>query len=267
MAARVSVRPTNESEERRERLIVSVISIGVFLALWELTNRFAGLPHSMFTGPYEVFGVLVQLTATGELLTHIRVTVGTFLLGYAISAVVGIALGLVLGVRSELEAVVGPYLTAMYSAPRVAFVSLLLVWFGFGLATNVTLVFLGALFPIVLNTTAGAKLVYPVYLKVGRSFRATRWETFSKIVLPFTLPYIFTGLHLAVGRGLIGVVVGELFGSRAGLGYFISRAGFEFRPDNLLAGALVFAVLSVLLSEGLRWLGQKLAPWQLETRL
>jgi NitT/TauT family transport system permease protein len=267
MAARVSVRTTNPAAERRERLIVSLVSVAIFLSLWELANRFAGLPRSMFTGPGEVFSVIFRLVSTGELFTHIGVTGGTFLLGYAISAAVGIILGLVLGAREDLEAVVGPYLTAMYSAPRVAFVSLLLAWFGFGLTTNVILVFLGAVFPIVLNTMAGVKLVYPVYLKVGRSFRASRWETFTKIILPFALPYIFTGLHLAVGRGLIGVVVGELFGARAGLGYFVTKAGFEFRPDNLLAGALVLAVISVLLSEGLRTLGQKLAPWQAETRL
>lgn len=262
MASRQPASLPDAAAERRERLVVSLLSLAVFLLAWDLVDRFGGLARSMFTGPLEVAGVLASLVMSGELFVHLAVTGGTFLLGYALSAVVGISLGLVLGVRPDLEAVVGPYLTAMYSAPRVAFVSLLLVWFGFGLATNVTLVFLGALFPITLNTIAGAKLVSPVYLKVGRSFRATRWEMFSKIILPFSLPYIFTGLHLAVGRGLIGVVVGELFGARAGLGYYITNAGFQFKPANLLAGALVLAVASVLLSEGLRWLGERVAPWQ-----
>lgn len=180
---------------------------------------------------------------------------------------VGISLGLVLGVRPDLEAVVGPYLTAMYSAPRVAFVSLLLVWFGFGLATNVTLVFLGALFPITLNTMAGAKLVSPVYLKVGRSFRATRWEMFSKIILPFSLPYIFTGLRLAVGRGLIGVFLAEMVGADQGLGFYILRAGTQFETDRVVGGVVVLVLASIALTEAVKLVEKRMSPWRQEVVL
>jgi NitT/TauT family transport system permease protein len=150
---------------------------------------------------------------------------------------------------------------ALYAAPRVAFMPLLLVWFGVGLVSHATLVFLSALFPITIATLAGAKGVDRTLLKTARSFGASRPTIFMKVILPYTIPSILAGLRLGVGRGLIGTFVAEMFGATAGLGFLIIRAGFLFQPDVLLGGVLVLATLSVGLTEGIGWLGRRVAPW------
>src|SRR5690606_8046283 len=128
-----------------------------------------------------------------------------FALGYALAAGLGVPFGLLLGSYRRLEWAFSPYLIGLYSTPSQVWLPLLIMWMGIGLAPKVALIFLFCFFVISLNTIHGVATVDPVLLKVGRAFRARGWETFAKIVLPATLPFIVTGLRLAVGRGMVGV--------------------------------------------------------------
>lgn len=252
---------------RNEGIVITLASLVAFFSLWQALDSFVELSPSMFATPIEVGEALVEMMASGDLFEHVRATGTLFLAGFLVAAAVGVPLGLVLGTNEDLEAVFGPYLMALYAAPRVAFMPLLLVWFGIGLVSQVTLVFLSALFPIVISTMSGARTVDRVLLKTARSFGAGPLQVFWKVVLPFSLPSIIAGFRLGVGRGLIGAFVAEMFGASAGLGYLIIRAGFEFKPDVLLGGVLVLAMLSLLLTEGVRWLGARIAPWQRDVAL
>jgi NitT/TauT family transport system permease protein len=250
---------------RYEPFVVTAISLVVFFVLWEIVWRIGRFPPSVFAGPGQVAAALGEMVASGELARDVVASTSQFLLGYLLAAAAGIAVGLALGVNEDAEAVFSPYLMALYAAPRVAFISLLLIWLGAGLTLKVVLVFLSAFFPICVNTIAGAKGVDPTLLEAGRAFGASRWQTFTKIVVPSAVPFIFAGLRLGVGRGLIGMFVAELFGAEAGLGYLIQRAGFELKAAQVFAGVLVLMVLSVALHEGVAWLGRRLAPWREES--
>ncbi len=253
--------------KRNEAAVVTVLSLAVFVAAWQAVAVFGHLGPSVFAGPGPVAETLLKLASTGELFEHLVATGTVFFAGFLLAAVVGVAIGLLLGTSQDVEAVLGPYLMALYAAPRVAFISLLLVWMGIGASSKIALVFLSAFFPIALNTMTGARSVDAVLLRAARSFGAGRVHTFFKVVLPFSVPYILAGLRLGVGRALIGAFVAEMFGATAGIGYLIIRAGYEFRAATLLAGVLVLAAYSVLLTEALRWLGHRLAPWQRDTTL
>jgi ABC-type nitrate/sulfonate/bicarbonate transport system permease component len=253
--------------QRHEAIVLTLLSLVAFVAIWQALDLFLQLSPAMFASPLEVGATMTRMAETGELFRHVRATASLFGGGFLIAAALGIVTGLLLGTNEDLEAVLGPYLMALYAAPRVAFMPLLLVWFGVGLVSQITLVFLSALFPIVIATLAGAKSVDRVLLKTARSFGAGRRQVFLKVVLPFAIPSIFAGLRLGIGRGLIGAFVAEMFGAREGLGYLIIRAGYEFRADVLLSGVLVLAALSLLLTEGVRWIGRWIAPWQRDVAL
>ena len=252
---------------RHEPAVVTAVSLIAFVAIWQAVAVFAHLGPSVFAGPGPVFQTLVNLAVSGELVQHLVATGSVFFAGFILAAVLGVLIGLFLGTSEDVEAVLGPYLMALYAAPRVAFISLLLVWMGIGPSSKIALVFLSAFFPIALNTMTGARSVDAVLLRAARSYGATRYQQFLKVVLPFSIPYILSGLRLGVGRALIGAFVAEMFGATAGIGYLIIRAGYEFKAATLLAGVLVLAACSVLLTEALRWAGQRLAPWQRDTSL
>lgn len=253
--------------QRNQPTLVTVASLATFVALWEAVALFGHLGPSMFAGPGPVFLALAELVRTGELAEHLLATGMIFFSGFALAAMAGVVTGLLLGSSEELEAIFGPYLMALYAAPRVAFISLLLVWLGVGATSKIALVFLSAFFPIALNTLTGARNVDRVLLRTARSFGATRLQTFLKVVLPFSVPFVLAGLRLGVGRALIGTFVAEMFGANAGIGYLIIRAGYEFKAATLLAGVLVLATCSILFTEGLRWAARRLAPWQQDTAL
>ncbi len=252
---------------RHEPAAITVASLAAFLLLWQAVAMSGRLGPSMFAGPEPVFTALWGLVRSGELAEHLAATASVFLSGFALAAITGILLGLLLGTNEDAEAVLGPYLMALYAAPRVAFISLLLVWMGVGMGSKIALVFLSAFFPIALNTLTGARNVDRVLLRTARAFGADHRDVFLKVVLPYSVPYILAGLRLGVGRGLIGAFVAEMFGANAGLGYLIVRAGNEFKAATLLAGVLVLAACSILLTEGLHWLGQRVAPWHRDTAL
>jgi NitT/TauT family transport system permease protein len=247
--------------------LVTCLSLIGFLVVWQLVAIFGHLGPSVFAGPGPVAQALLGLAVSGELAEHLAATGSIFFAGFLLAAGFGVLAGLVLGTSEDAEALLGPYLMALYAAPRVAFISLLLVWMGIGFGSKIALIFLSAFFPIALNTMTGARNVDAILLRAARSYGAGRYQVFAKVVLPFCVPYILSGLRLGVGRALIGAFVAEMFGATAGIGYLIIRAGYEFRAATLLAGVLVLASCSVLLTEALRLAGRRLAPWQRDSGL
>lgn len=241
---------------QHEGVWVTTASLLTGLLLWDLLDRAAVLGPAVFAGPGEVADALWRLVTTGELFGAARATGMVLFAGFVLAAVAGVLIGLILGSNAELEALLRPYLMAGYAMPRVAFISLLLIWLGFGPTTGIVLVFTGALFPIAINTLAGARGVDRRLLRVARSLGANRWKTFLTIVLPYSVPHIVSGMQLGIGRAIIGVFVAEMFGAREGIGYLIIRAGLEYDPATLLGGILVLAIFSLGMIEGIGWLGR-----------
>lgn len=248
---------------RRDTYLV-IVSLLLFLAAWEALARFGSINPKIFAAPSQVLTVLVQDFASGQMLRHLKASAIEFAWGYALAVATGIPFGLLLGANQTLERALSPYLLAMYSTPSQAWWPLIIMSIGLGLHAQVLLIYLFAFFVIVLNVAAGVRSVDPVLLRVGRCFGATRPEIYRKIVVPSTIPYIVTGLRLGVGRAIIGVFLAEFFGASAGLGFYIVRAGSAFQMNRVFAGVLMLVLISVVLTQGIGILQERLTPWRTE---
>jgi len=246
---------------RYERLIIGLTAVGTFLALWEVVCRAGAIKPIFLSAPSQIGATAVRMFTSGELVEHLRVSGAEFLMGYAL-ALTAIPLGLMTGWYRRLNFALDPFLTALYVIPRVAFLPLIFLWIGLGLWSKVALVFLGAFFPICISTVAGVRTVDPVYIRLARSFQANQRRLFLTIVLPSCVPFILAGLRLGVGRALVGVVVGELFGATAGVGYLISVAGSDFQTDKMFVGVAMLGAFGVLCNEVLVRLERRVEAWR-----
>lgn len=227
----------------------SLLLLAVLLALWELAAELRVVAPLLLGRPSIILTNLVRGLADGSLLYHAGVSLVSLLLGYTLAAVIGIPLGLLSGMHWRLGALLDPPVLLLYSAPLVAFYPLLLIWFGLGLGTVVALAFLLSVFPIVLNSALGARLTDQVLLRTAVSFGATPSDLFWRVVLPSAVPTIVSGMRLAAGRAVVGVIAGEFFGANAGLGFLISNAGTKLRTNDLLVGVILAALLGLAIAQ------------------
>ncbi len=234
----------------------------VLLLLWEAIGRFV-ITSKLFFVPFSTIVVAFwDLLSTGELQQHFSVSAQEFVQGYMLAAVTGTVLGFVMANSRPLREYLEPLLSALYSTPLIALTPLLILWFGIGTPSKVAVVFLMVIFPVWINTSVGFVSTDRSYLEVARSFGASRWQSFVQVVFPSALPFVIAGLRLGVGRGIVAVVVGELFGAKAGLGYLIFFSSQAFQTANLFVGILVLSLTGMFSMSALQWLERRLAPWR-----
>jgi ABC-type nitrate/sulfonate/bicarbonate transport system permease component len=245
-----------------ERSIIGAGSLAIFLVLWETISR-AGLADPMFvSSPVRVARAGAALLASGEIWGDLKVSALEFVLGYAGAALIAIPLGLALGWSKRLQYVFGPFVDTLNAVPRVTLLPLIIIWFGIGIWSKVVVVFLGAVIPILISTQAGVRTNEARFLKVARSFGASELKVFVSIILPGTVPFIFTGLKYGAGRALLGVVVGELYASTAGVGHMIADAGNTFQTDLVFVGVLIFTASGLATVGVLNRLERRFDNWR-----
>lgn len=253
---------------QHEPFILGTGFIVVLVALWQSVPLWFTLPRGMalfFTTPSRIAASFYELLVNGEIEKHFYVSAVAFLAGLGLSIAVGLPLGLIIGRSPTLEALVDPYVTAFNATPRIVLLPLLILWFGIGISSKIVIVFAGAVFPLLINTYAGVKNVNRVLVNVVRSFGANEWQLMKIVVLPNSLPYIIAGLRLAIGRAILGVVVGEFFGASKGLGYMIASAATNYKVDVVFVGVFIFMALSVVLTLAVKRIESRLASWRPET--
>jgi len=246
-----------------EKLILGSISVAIFLLAWETVGNWAGLINPMFmSAPSLIFKAAWQLFSSGEIWNDLRVSGIEFGWGYLLSVVVGVPFGIATGWYKKMAYTFDPFINAMNATPRVALLPLVIIWLGIGILSKVGIIFLGAVFPILINARDGVKTTPYNLLTAARSFGATEWQIFRSVVLPSTLPFIITGLRLGVGRALIGVMVGELYAATAGIGFMITVAGATFQTDKVFVGVAIFAVTGMVSMELLSRLEARFDKWR-----
>lgn len=250
-----------KSRRPSEAVLWYLASLVGLLLLWEVLPRLGVVAPRLLPPFSTVLARLVTDTRSGELLWHLRSSATEFGLGYGIAAVLGVPVGLVLGSLPMVDAAMSPYILSLYAMPSQAWFPLLIIWFGIGMLSRVALIGIFVFFAVVLNARAGVRAVDPSLRKVGSVFGASDGETLWKITLPSSLPYIVVGLRLGVGRGVIGVFLAELVGTFQGVGYYVFRSGNEFQLDRVFAGLIVLVGFSLLITEGLRLVEDRLAAW------
>ena len=240
---------------------LSVASVVGGLLIWELLGRFV-VSNSLFLAtPLQAAAELWAMAETGEIQTHILVSGQEFLYGFLIASVAGILIGLCIASFRPVNAVLSPWVAGLYATPIIAVAPLVILWFGIGIWSKVVVVISVVIFPVIINTEAGVRAADRALIEAVRSFGASRLQIFTKVSLPSALPFILAGLRLGVGRGLIGVVVGELFGARAGVGFMILQAAESFNMPRLFAGVAVLAFAGITLMALCRVAEQWLVPW------
>jgi ABC-type nitrate/sulfonate/bicarbonate transport system permease component len=257
--------PARGLRYRLEPTILGVSGILVLLLLWEVLPRIITMSAGtklFFTTPSQVAGTLWRLFATGAIWTPLGVSASGFALGLGLSIVVGLPLGVLIGRSRTLNAMLDPFITAFNATPRLVFLPLLMLWFGLGLEMKVVIVFIGALFPLLINTYEGVRNADKTLINVVRSFGASEWDVARLVVVPNAMPYIIAGLRLAIGRAVLGVVVAEFFGSESGLGVMMVQAAGRYQVDVVFSGLIVFATLSLAMTAMVQVLENRLSRWR-----
>ncbi|HKT20110.1 MAG TPA: ABC transporter permease [Stellaceae bacterium] len=246
---------------KERRLSVSTLSIAGGLLIWEGMSRLY-VDNSLFlAAPSQIALAIYKLAVSGELARHIEISAAEFAIGYVIASVLGIAMGLVMAESKRAKGILQPWISGLYATPTIALAPLFLLWLGIGIWSKVLVVITLVLFPVVINTEAGLRTTSIRLIEMLKSFGATRRQIFVKISLPSAAPFVLAGLKLGIGRGLIAVVVAELFGSRAGLGQLISQSADSFNMPNLFAAVVILATAGIAMTAGFTWLERRLVPW------
>jgi NitT/TauT family transport system permease protein len=238
-----------------------LLSLLIVALAWEAAGRSGRWP--LILAPLsDIWVKFTELAASGELMRHALVSLNEFFVGFAVAAVFGIGLGVAIASSDSVRDFVDPWVSAVYATPTVALAPMFIFIFGIDAPSKMAVVFLLAVFPIVINTSTGIRSTDQVFIEAARSFSANRAQIFSKVLIPSALPFIVAGLRLGIGRGLVGVVVGEFIGARAGLGYMIFRSSQGFQIDAMWAGVFLLAGTGVLSVIVLQKVERRLAPWR-----
>src|SRR5919112_905910 len=246
-----------------EKKLLGTAGVVTFLAIWELVGNVLQIINPMFmSAPSLIFKAAIDMFSSGEIYNDLYVSGIELFWGYFLSALVAIPFGIMVGWYKRASYIFDPFVNAMNATPRVALLPLVIIWLGIGILSKVGIIFLGAVFPLLINTRDGVKTTPANLLTAARSFGASEWQIFKSVVLPSTIPFILTGLRLAVGRALVGVLVGELYAATAGIGFMITVAGATFQTDKVFVGVGIFALSGMIGMELLTKVERRFDKWR-----
>ncbi|MBI3075688.1 MAG: ABC transporter permease [Deltaproteobacteria bacterium] len=246
---------------RRYR-VLRIASPVVFLAVWELLVRSGWINELFLPAPLSVVGVFWEMIVDGRLPRGVLVSLWRTGQGFVYGSVIGIVVGMVVGWSRLIEDVVDPLVAAIYPIPKSALFPLFMLWFGLGDASKVVTIMGGVLFLVLINTVTGVKGISPLLVKAARDLGATELQIFAKVVLPGSLPNIFTGLRLGLGVALILVFVTEIEATREGLGFLLWESYQLMLVKQVFACVITFGILGVLSTWALQRLERVVCPWQ-----
>ncbi|MBI2087114.1 MAG: ABC transporter permease [Deltaproteobacteria bacterium] len=234
------------------------------LASWEILVRGLAIPDYLLPGPWAVFQVVAG--RFGLLASHAVVTVQEIVLGFALGAGLGAALAVVVSLVAALRMVLLPTLVALQSIPKVALAPLMVVWLGIGPAPIVAMAALFSFFPVFINTLSGLTKVEPAMVELAQVLRATPWRRFRKIALPYSLPFLFDGMKIAMPLSIVGAVVGEFTSGGRGLGNLILVASSQVNTPLIFASLVAITVVALLLFGAVQVLERLVIPWSVQFR-
>jgi len=247
---------------RHRKALLGTLSVVLFFAAWQAIFLVVPFNPLFISKPSLIASGLVDLITSGDLLRDLAVSAVPFLYGFSAAFVIGVPLGIVMGWRVRVGYALDPLMTVFYASPLVALAPLVVIFFGVGVGGKTLIIFFLAVFPFIFNAYAGVHAVDRLLINVVRSLGGSEWDLYFKVILPSVLPYIVAGARIAVGRALIGVLVGEFFAASEGIGYAISRFGDLFALDRMFGCIIVIMIIAVVLTEGIRWTERTAFPWR-----
>jgi len=279
-ADRVLPVTSGESDARRERrsvvrpsrakqyepIVIGTLSVVIALTAWQLVANARVMPVLFLPGPWDVAQAFAKLFQTGDIWLDIGTSGAEMGIGYGMAIVIGLVIGLLMGWYTRFQFALDPFVNFFYSTPRIVLIPLFIIWFGIDMPSKIAVIFLGALFPIIINTMAGVRNTEAALLRVARSFGASDALIFRRVVLPGSVPFILTGFRLGIGHALTGVVVAELIAARHGVGQLIAIAGQTFQTPKMLAGVILIAGTGMLLTTILQRIENRFQAWRPQIR-
>lgn len=260
MTASRQKRPRGTVLDRHARLI-SAMGFLLLVVAWEALVRVFAVPNYILPPPSQIAVSLYRGIASGILIYHFGFTAFQTIAGFLIAALAGVLIGTLVTQFRILDLVVYPWVVSIQTLPKVAIAPLIIVWAGYGIQSKIIIVTLSALFPILVNTIVGMRACDRGKLDLMRSLQATRWETFSKVQLPNALPFIFAGLNVSIVFAILGSIVGEFVGSRAGLGNQILEANVQFDVSLIFAVLVILSAFGLALSTLMRAVQRRVLFW------
>jgi NitT/TauT family transport system permease protein len=262
------VRPKQSFYQRHEAFILGGTAVVIVLAAWQALwsadwiAQKTGIPKIaeykisplFLSGPSAIVKQFYELLTNGTLLSDMAFSGRNFIVGLTLAVVSGVVFGILIGWYRRFRLLADPFVNALYATPRVAMVPLIIIWFGIDAKSKVFVVFMSAFFPMLVNTVAGIRNMDVDLLRAARAFCASDWQIFKTVAIPGAVPFILTGVRQGVAMGLIGVVVGEMFGGSEGVGFMVAYGQQQFATDTLFVGVTIIAFSGILLT----WLTERL---------
>lgn len=245
-----------------ERLVFGVLGFAVIIALWEAASQFKLVKQVVLSSPSRILDTAVRDISSGAIFPHIAISGTEYFLGLGLALLVGIPLGLAIGMFRRLNYLLDPWLSAIYATPTVALVPLIILIFGIQLESKVVVVWLEAIFVVVVSAMAGVHAADRVYHEIAESFRASAWMRFRTVILPASVPYILTGVRLGTSRAVVGVVVAEFLASNAGIGFYIKLSGDLLQTSKVYFGIIILGILGLTLGELVRRVENRFERWR-----
>jgi ABC-type nitrate/sulfonate/bicarbonate transport system permease component len=247
---------------RYEGVLVGAGAVVAFLAVWQIVALRRLVPELFLPGPTDILNAFVAYIQKGQIWPDMWISGQELMYGFFLSIAIGLPIGVLMGWYKRLHQALDPFVTFFYSIPRVALTPLLIIWFGIGINSKIAVVFLGAVFAILINTAAGVRNLDPALIKAARSFGASDAQLFRTVVVPGSVPFILTGLRLGLGHALTGVVVGELVAAQAGVGLMMATAGATFQTSKVFVGLVIVASTGVIMTYVLSRIEQRFQSWK-----
>ena len=244
------------------RVLLGLLLPGAILLAWWWATTFTDISHAILPSIPEVVRTFCDFLEDGTLQSDLGCSLSRVLKGYAIAAVLGIAIGSAMGMWGTAYDLIHPLVTAVRQIPVIAWIPLIILWYGIGELSKVVVIAIAAFFPIALNTLGGFHSLPAGYLEVARLYRLSAGETFRKVYLPHALPQILVGLKLGLGSSWMAVVAAELIAASSGIGYRLSYARGLLRSDAVILCMLVIGLVGIVMDRLLTALFRRLLPWQ-----
>ena len=245
-----------------ERVIFGLIGFVAVLVLWQSVVQVGLVKKVVLSSPIDIVQTAITDFGNGVVWPHIGTSLTEYLWGFAIALVIGIPLGLVAGLSKRVFYLVDPWLSAVYSTPKVALVPLIIIVVGIGMWSKVVVAVLMASVPIAVSVITGVRTVDQRHLDTARSFRAGRWLTFRSVILPSTVPHMLSGLRLGASYALRGVIIGEFIAANEGIGFYVTQSAMTLRSGQMMLGIILLGLFGLATGEVIRKVQDRFEAWR-----
>ena len=251
--------------KKKPEIILSPVIFIISLLLWEWLVKLFNIRRILLPAPSDIFVALIQSFQRGNIFYHFGITLYETVLGFLIGSVLGLVLGTLVAQFRIVEKTLYPYIVAFQTLPKVAIAPIIVVWFGYGLTSKIVITALIAFFPLLVNTIAGLHSASAEYIEMLTAFTASKWKIFWMVKVPMALPFIFAGLDVAALLSVIGAIVGEFVGAKAGLGYLIMYRNFQLDTPGVFAILILLSALGIAIHLLINGIKKRVVFWEKST--